>query len=263
MVRGWLYAGGLTPIAELDGNNNVISQFAGGLMLKDGKTYRIISDNLGSPRLVIDSNSGAIIQQIDYDEFGNVLNDTNPGFQPFGFAGGLYDPDTKLVRFGARDYDAETGRWTSKDPIDFFGGDTNLYGYCLNDPVNWRDQDGLFVFGKRPLDGLPWIPGASDNPVFNYFNTEISHEHGFFEDEKGGNIGFGPGGTFSEDPKNKDYRYDNIHYDDEIIREALKNMTNGDYNIIGNNCQDWSDRLRKEYDKIKNYSNKRQKGKCK
>ena len=43
------------------------------------------------------------------------LNDTNPGFQPFGFAGGLYDPDTGLVRFGARDYDAETGRWTSKE----------------------------------------------------------------------------------------------------------------------------------------------------
>ncbi len=34
----------------------------------------------------------------------------NPSFQPFGFAGGLYDLDTKLTRFGARDYDAETSR---------------------------------------------------------------------------------------------------------------------------------------------------------
>jgi RHS repeat-associated protein len=65
---------------------------------------------------------------MDYDEFGNVINDTNPGFQPFGFAGGLYDQDTKLVRFGARDYDASVGRWTAKDPISFNGGDTNLYG---------------------------------------------------------------------------------------------------------------------------------------
>jgi uncharacterized protein RhaS with RHS repeats len=47
------------------------------------------------------------------------------------------------VRFGARDYDAETGRWTAKDPILFAGGDTNLYGYVLNDPVNWVDLDGL------------------------------------------------------------------------------------------------------------------------
>jgi RHS repeat-associated protein len=80
---------------------------------------------------------------MDYDEFGNVLQDTNPGFQPFGFAGGLYDLDTRLVRFGARDYDAEVGRWTAKDPILFHGGYTNLYGYLLNDPVNYVDPSGL------------------------------------------------------------------------------------------------------------------------
>ena len=41
---------------------------------------------------------------------------------PFGFAGGLHDRDTNLVRFGARDYDPSIGRWTAKDPIDFAGG---------------------------------------------------------------------------------------------------------------------------------------------
>ncbi len=54
----------------------------------------------------------------------------------------LYDQHTQLTRFGARDYDAETGRWTSKDPIRFEGGDTNLYGYVINDPVNFADPDG-------------------------------------------------------------------------------------------------------------------------
>ena len=53
------------------------------------------------------------MQEIDYDELGNVTNDTSPGLTPFGFAGGLYDKDTGLVRFGARDYDASVGRWTS------------------------------------------------------------------------------------------------------------------------------------------------------
>jgi RHS repeat-associated protein len=67
----------------------------------------------------------------------------NHGFQPFGFAGGLYDPDTKLVRFGARDYDAEVGRWTSKDPILFGGGQANLYVYVNGDPVNDNDPSGL------------------------------------------------------------------------------------------------------------------------
>ncbi len=63
---------------------------------------------------------------------------------PFGFAGGLYDPDTKLTHFGYREYDAYTGKWTSKDPILFEGGDSNLYGYVLNDPVNLVDPWGLF-----------------------------------------------------------------------------------------------------------------------
>ncbi len=110
-------------------------------MEKGGATYRILSDHLGSVRLVVDVATGTVAQRLDYDEFGVVLLDTAPGFQPFGFAGGIYDHQTKLVRFGARDYDAEVGRWTSKDPILFDGGD-NLYGYVLADPVNQIDPDG-------------------------------------------------------------------------------------------------------------------------
>ena len=41
-----------------------------------------------------------------------------------------------------RDYDAEIGRWTAKDPILFDGGDSNLYGYVLQDPVNLIDRSG-------------------------------------------------------------------------------------------------------------------------
>jgi RHS repeat-associated protein len=54
----------------------------------------------------------------------------------------LYDPDTGLVRFGARDYDAEVGRWTGKDPMGFKARDTNLLSYAGNDPVNRTDPTG-------------------------------------------------------------------------------------------------------------------------
>ncbi|PWQ94836.1 hypothetical protein DKT75_13875 [Leucothrix arctica] len=85
-----------------------------------------------------------VVKRMTYDSFGNVLSDTNPTLNvPFGFAGGLQDTDTGLVRFGYRDYDPETGRWTARDPIGFAGGDSNLYGYVLNDPINFVDQDGL------------------------------------------------------------------------------------------------------------------------
>jgi RHS repeat-associated protein len=82
------------------------------------------------------------MQRLDYDSFGRVLRDTNPGFQPFGFQGGLYDPDTGLVEFGCRWYDAETGRWISKDPILLDGG-WNVYAFCDNDPINRTDPSGL------------------------------------------------------------------------------------------------------------------------
>ncbi|HEY6564192.1 MAG TPA: RHS repeat-associated core domain-containing protein, partial [Pirellulaceae bacterium] len=148
-VQGWLYDG-LRVVAELDGSNQVVSRFVPGGMIKGGVTYRIIRDHLGSPRLVVDASTGDVLQRMDYDEFGRVLEDTSPGFQPFGFAGGLYDRDTGLVRFGARDYDPEVGRWTAKDPILFAGGDTNLYGYVLNDPVNFVDPSGLDAVTRNP-----------------------------------------------------------------------------------------------------------------
>ena len=59
-------------------------------MNKRDTIYQIITDHLGSPRLVVNASTGVIVQRIDYDEFGNVTYDSNPGFQPSGFAGGLY-----------------------------------------------------------------------------------------------------------------------------------------------------------------------------
>lgn len=91
---------------------------------------------------MVNAATGDIVQKMEYDEFGRVLEDTNPGFQPFGFAGGIYDQQTGLVRFGARDYDAEIGRWTAKDPIGFDGGNTNLFVYCSGDPINYLDLNG-------------------------------------------------------------------------------------------------------------------------
>ncbi|OQW88254.1 MAG: hypothetical protein BWK78_08470 [Thiotrichaceae bacterium IS1] len=150
LVQGFLYQGSLKPVAELDGNGNVVARFVyrskanvPDYLVKDGKIYRLISDHLGSPRLVVDLSDGSVVQRIDYDAFGNVMGDTNPNFQPFGFAGGLYDSETTLVRFGARDYDAEIGGWTSKDPIGFNGSNVNLYGYVLGDPINLIDPSGL------------------------------------------------------------------------------------------------------------------------
>ncbi|EIJ42390.1 RHS repeat-associated core domain protein [Beggiatoa alba B18LD] len=132
LTQGFIYQGKLKPVAQLDGQGNLVARFVYAskanipdYILKNGNTYRVISDHLGSPRLIIDVQTGTIAQRLNYDAFGNIT----PEFQPFGFAGGLYDVDTKLTRFGARDYEAETERWTSKDPINFKGGSANLFEY--------------------------------------------------------------------------------------------------------------------------------------
>jgi YD repeat-containing protein len=111
--KGWLYADALNPIAELDSAGNVRATFIYGTRAHvpdamvmadtDGTVYRLVTDHLGSVRLVVNAETGQVVQRMDYDAFGRVLQDTNPGFQPFGFAGGLYDDDTGLVRFGARE----------------------------------------------------------------------------------------------------------------------------------------------------------------
>src|SRR5207237_1941252 len=122
-------------------------------MIKGGVIYRIIADALGSPRLVVNTANGLVSQRMDYDAFGSVISDSNPGFQPFGFAGGLYDRDSQLVRFGARDYDPEVGRWTARDPILFAAYQANLYAYVGNDPVNVTDPDG-----QRGRDKMMTLP---------------------------------------------------------------------------------------------------------
>jgi RHS repeat-associated protein len=148
LLRQWLYRDAIHPVAELDGSGNMVSTFvyvtgrnSPDYVVRGTQTLRILSDQLGSPRMVVDATTGVLSQRMRHDVFGTVTEDTNPGFTPFGFAGGIYDADTGLVRFGARDYDPETGKWTSKDPIRFHGGQ-NLYGYLSANPVNGTDPSG-------------------------------------------------------------------------------------------------------------------------
>ena len=160
LVQGFLYQDQLNPVAELDGSGNIISRFVYGsnphtpdLVTKAGVVYKVISDHLGSPRLIVNAADGDIVQRIAYDEFGNLMEDSNPGFQPFGFAGGIYDGQTGLIRFGARDYFPWVGRWTNKDPIGFGGKSLNLYAYVGNDPLNKIDPQGLEPVTLADLTG--------------------------------------------------------------------------------------------------------------
>ncbi len=150
ITEKYLWQGMTRLLAVYDGSDllKYRFQYAGGRMPAsvetDGTTYYLHYDQVGSLVALTDTDGG-ILKRVVYDSFGNILTDTKPAFSVLCFAGGLYDADTGLVRFGYRDYDPETGRWTSKDPIGFDGGDTDLYGYCGCDPVRLVDPKGLFL----------------------------------------------------------------------------------------------------------------------
>jgi RHS repeat-associated protein len=141
-------------------------------MVRGGTTYRIVSDWRGDVRLVLDTTktgAAAVVEQIDYDEWGNVTNLVDPActlrgtelcFQPFGFAGGVWDVTTGIVSFGARDYDLQTRRWKQKDPMRFDGGQENIYEYAGDDPISGTDPTGLGGTIPYPCCTLDDPPGT-------------------------------------------------------------------------------------------------------
>jgi RHS repeat-associated protein len=168
--KGWIYANGLSPIAQLNGAGQLeatyvyasrpnIPDFIVERAGASNVTYRVIADHLGTPRRLVRTSDGAVVYALDVDEWGRVVNEsgTKSALVPFGFAGGLLDRDTGLVRFGARDYDPETGRWTAKDSILFEGGQRNLYAYVGNDPANFSDSMGLIA----GVDDAAFLAGAA------------------------------------------------------------------------------------------------------
>ena len=174
-----------TLLAVYDGSDNLISRFEYAdsrmpyKMTYEGQTYYLSYDQVGTLRALTDT-CGNIVKELTHDTFGNIISDSNPAFKvPFGFAGGLYDEDTELTRFGYRDYDAETGKWTAKDPIGFDGGDTNLYGYVLGDPVNLVDPEGLIIpvipilIGAVVGAGTSWIQQGIQNGWSNVDPVQV------------------------------------------------------------------------------------------
>jgi RHS repeat-associated protein len=187
LVKQWLYQDHLEPIAELDGAGNVVTRCIYGTrahvpdyLIKGGTTYRVVSDHLGSPRLIVNEATGTVAQELRYDEFGRVLLDTNPGFQPFGFAGGIYDGQTGLVRFGARDYDPVVGRWTAMDPGGLVAARYNFYLYVSGNPQSFIDPDGKRGFSILLGVGVnTTVLAGGELSAGGYLNV-ASGDHGVF-----------------------------------------------------------------------------------
>lgn len=113
----------------------------------------MLADSLNSVRDVVALN-GSLAQVVDnlsYNSFGAVLNETSlttPHL--FGYAGQQTDTAINLNFDQARYYDPVAARFISQDPTGFNAGDTNLFRYVANNPVNFADPTGLHILISAP-----------------------------------------------------------------------------------------------------------------
>lgn len=101
---------------------------------------------MGSVRTMVD-NTGAVIDTVTYDGFGNISSEMNPANGgAYKYDGYRFDSETRLLRPDSgtgRYYDPLTGRWMGLDLVGFDAADINLYRYVGNNPTN--------AFGNRSL----------------------------------------------------------------------------------------------------------------
>lgn len=243
LTKGFLYDSGQHLMAELDGANAVVNTFVYGerslvpsYLIRGGEKFRLITDLRGSVRLVVNATTGAVVQRLDYSVLGEVLTDTNPGFQPLGFAGGLYDPETGLTRIGVRDYDAATGVWLQKDPLLFRGRQLNLYAYAGGDPVSRVDVAGLHSISIGLDQGT--IGHASISIDGGQFQGFATPGEGFqmFGDNPGQ---IGPAGQPNTTVTIDGLTTEQIIRIKEFLKREKRRGKKRKYNLVFSNCTDF------------------------
>ncbi|MCA1066128.1 DNRLRE domain-containing protein (plasmid) [Rossellomorea sp. AcN35-11] len=97
------------------------------------------------------NTAGNKVVSYSYDSYGNILSakgTTTTGNgkllkdeNPFRYASYFYDEETGLYYLNARYYDAEIGRFLSRDSVPYL----NLYAYVANNPLKLIDPSGMYM----------------------------------------------------------------------------------------------------------------------
>jgi len=132
-----------------------------------GTSYYFTRDHLASVREITDG--GALVRaRYNYDPYGRRTRVQGDVDTDLGFGGHYYHPQSGLSLTLYRSYDADTGRWSSRDPIGVRGG-LNLYDYVENSPVGRFDEFGL-----------DYLKNNTGLPIIVYGNPGTGHGAGEF-----------------------------------------------------------------------------------
>lgn len=157
-------------------NSNIVEEITSDGTNKYYRGYEIIKndDNLyyiyngqGDVAILTD-NAGTTVADYSFDAYGNQ-SEENEVYNPFGYRGEYTDQETGFIYLRARYYDTETGRFISEDShwnidnmiygdreykehetkipdINAIEQSSNLYVYCINNPVKYTDPTAELAF---------------------------------------------------------------------------------------------------------------------
>ncbi len=246
---------------QVGGSTSKYISIAGSLVAReDGQTiYWVHTDQLGSIQAETNA-AGVEIHRKKYRAFGEILSSSGSvGYEPRGFFGQRQDASS-LLYLHARYYDPALGRFIAPDPtVD--GTDTvglNRYAYCANDPINFKDVDGLKkdpvtrtktaadrnkdFAEEEPTVGEP----GKDKVRYTFYQKPVakigSHFKAIVTNDAGENVGvYSLNGVLKKynntDPSTDGYKRAGTIYKDastlKSFNDAYMNVANGDVYDLG------------------------------
>jgi len=185
--------GDAQPYEERDVSNTVTKRYYPQGMQVGSTNYYYTCDHLGSVRELTDS-SGAVQTRYDYDPYGRRRKLTGDSDADFGYTGHYFHQPSGLCLALYRAYDADLGRWISRDPIGEIGG-INLYGYVGNDPLSQADPFGLWYIDLNIGFGFPIFLGPTGGLVFSSQGIQMYGGGGLMTPGLGGSLTWGGGSS--------------------------------------------------------------------
>ena len=160
----------------------------GYVSLDDREYHYYLKDHQGNNRVLVNKNGG--VEEINhYYPFGGVFA-SEENLQPYKYNGKELDAKKGLnwYDYGARQYDAALGIFTTVDPSSERYYSTSPYVYCGGDPINridptgadwYKDSDGNYHWAERGGDiaeGWTWVGSSvsieiSKNRYVNYYEN--------------------------------------------------------------------------------------------
>jgi len=153
LIKQWIWCGGVRPCEERNASNTVTKRFYVQGEQLGGVNYYFTRDHLGSVREMTNA-SGSLVARYDFDPYGRRTLVSGTDLADFGFTGDYYHAASGLNLTLYRAYDANLGRWLSRDPVqdvELSREGTDLYWYVKNNPINAIDPTGQ--------GWLDWLPG--------------------------------------------------------------------------------------------------------